>query len=158
MLVFEICCCHCYYLTMARQTELIQLSTEEQRSLKTLFSGGNDSNRKQTRARILDLLARNTPATEIASLLGCSPTTVYNVKHRYQAEGLKSALTEKPRSGKPPRITGEEKARITALACSDAPEGHARWTLRLLADKSVELGFIDSISHNQVGEILKKTS
>lgn len=126
--------------------------------MKTLFNGGRGSNRKHNRARILDLLARNTPANEIASLLGCSPTTVYNVKHRYQAEGLESALTEKSRSGKPPRITGESRARITALACSDAPSGHARWTLRLLADKSVELGFVDSISHNHVGEILKKTS
>ena len=142
---------------MARQTESIELSKEERRSLKTLFSGGKGSNRQQTRARILDLLARNTKASEIAALLGCSPTTVYNVKDRYRAEGLESALTEKPRSGKPPRITGEEKARITALACSEAPEGYARWTLRLLADKSVELGFIDSISHNEVGEILKKT-
>lgn len=143
---------------MTRQTKSIELSKEEQSSLKILFSGGNGSNRKHNRARILDLLARNTKALEIAALLGCSPTTVYNVKHRYQAEGIESALTEKPRSGKPPRITGEEKARITALACSDAPEGHARWTLRLLADKSVELGFIDSISHNQVGAILKKTN
>ncbi len=143
---------------MARQTKTIELSKEERSSLKTLFSGGSGSNRQQNRARILDLLARNTAANEIAALLGCSPTTVYNVKHRYQAEGIESALTEKPRSGKPPHITGEEKARITALACSDAPEGHARWTLRLLADKAVELGFIDSISHNHVGAILKKTS
>lgn len=125
--------------------------------MKTLFSGGSGSNRQQTRARILDLLARNTKPSDIAVLLGCSPTTVYNVKHRYQAEGLESALTEKPRSGKPPRLTGEQKARITALACSDAPEGHARWTLRLLADKSVELGLCDTLSHNHVGEILKKT-
>lgn len=142
---------------MARQTKSIQLSKEERSSLKTLFSGGNGSNRQHNRARILDLLARNTKAAEIAALLGCSPTTVYNIKHRYQTEGLESALTEKPRSGKPPRITGEEKARITALACSDAPSGHSRWTLRLLADKAVELGFINSISHNEVGEILKKT-
>jgi transposase len=143
---------------MTRLTESIQLSKEERRSLKTLFSGGNGSNRKQTRVRILDLLERNTPATEIAALLGCSPTTVYNVKHRYRAEGLESALAEKPRSGKPRRISGEACARITALACSSAPEGHARWTLRLLADKSVELGLCDSISHNHVGAILKKTT
>jgi len=143
---------------MARQTESIQLSNEERSSLKTLFSGGNGSNRMQNRARILDLLERNTPVAEIAALLGCSPTTVYNIKHRYQAEGLESALTEKPRSGKPTRITGEGRARITALACSESPAGHARWTLRLLADKAVELGFCDSISHNHVRQILKKTS
>lgn len=141
---------------MARQTEFIELSKEERSSLKILFSGGNGSNRQHNRARILDLLARNTKASEIAALLGCSPTTVYNVKHRYQAEGLESALTEKPRSGKPPRLTGEQKARITALACSDSPAGHARWTLRLLADKSVELGLCEALSHNHVGEILKK--
>ena len=126
--------------------------------MKTLFSGGSGSNRKHNRARILDLLERNKSAAEIAALLDCSSTTVYNVKQRYQREGLESALTEKPRSGKPPRISGESRARITALACSDAPEGHARWTLRLLADKAVELGFIDSISHNHVGELLKKTA
>lgn len=143
---------------MERQTKAIQLSKEERRSLKTLFSGGNGSNRQHNRARILDLLMRNTAANEIAALLGCSPTTVYNVKHRYQAEGLQAALTEKPRSGKPPRLTGESRARITALACSDAPAGHARWTLRLLADKAVELGFVDSVSHNHVREILKKTN
>jgi transposase len=142
---------------MARQTKSIQLSKEERSSLKTLFSGGNGSNRKHNRARILDLLERNKSVAEIAALIDCSPTTVYNVKHRYQREGLESALTEKPRSGKPPRISGESRARITALACSDAPAGHVRWTLRLLADKAVELGFIDSISHNHVGELLKKT-
>jgi len=143
---------------MARQTEYIQLSSEERSSLKTLFSGGSDSNRTQTRARILDLLERQTPPTQIASLLGCSPTTVYNVKGRYQAEGLASALSEKPRSGKPRQISGETRARITALACSEAPIGHARWTLRLLADKAVELGFCDSVSHNHVRLILKKTN
>lgn len=143
---------------MARKTEFIQLSKEEHSSLKTIFSGGNGSNRQHNRARMLDLLARNTKASEIAALLGCSPTTVYNVKHRYQAEGLESALTEKPRSGKPRRISGEACARITALACSEVPTGHARWTLRLLADKAVEFGFCDSISHNHVGSILKKTN
>jgi transposase len=158
MKVLETYCSHCYYSAMARQTEFIQLSSEERRSLKTLFSGGSDSNRRQTRARILDLLARNTPPTEIAALLGCSPTTVYNIKHRYQSEGLESALSERARSGKPRRISGEVCARITALACSTAPEGHARWTLRLLADKAVELGFCDSVSHNHVRSILKKTN
>lgn len=143
---------------MTRQTNPIELSKEERSSLKTLFAGGSGSNRKHNRARILDLLAQKKSATEIAALLGCSPTTVYNVKKRYQAEGLESALTEKSRSGKPPRITGESRARITALACSDAPKGHSRWTLRLLADTAVELGLIDSISHNHVRAILKKTN
>lgn len=143
---------------MTRQTNFIQLSKVELSSLKTLFSGGSGSNRKHNRARILGLLEQNKSATEIAALLGYSPTTVYNVKKRYQAEGLESALTEKSHLGKPSRITGESCARITALACSDAPKDHSRWTLRLLADTAIELGLIDSISHNHVRAILKKTN
>ena len=142
---------------MARQTEFIELSTEERRSLKTLFRSGNSSNRRQTRAQILDLLDKQTTPPQIARLLACSPTTVYNVKRRFLAEGLEEALSEKPRSGKPVSISGEARARITALACSTAPEGHARWTLRLLANKAVEFGFCDSVSHNAVKQILKKT-
>jgi len=142
---------------MARQTEFIQLSNEERRSLKTLFSGGNGSNRQHNRARILDLLSKHTPPPEIARLLGCSVMTVYHIKRRFLAEGVESALAEKPRSGKPVSISGEARARITALACSEAPTGHARWTLRLLADKAVEFGFVDSVSHNHVRQILKKT-
>lgn len=142
---------------MARQTQFIQLSTEERRSLKTLFRSGKGANRLQTRARILDLLHREVAPPEIASTLSCGIATVYNVKRRYLAEGLEAALRDKPRAGAPRRISGQTRAKITALACSAAPGGHARWTLRLLADKAVELGFCDSISHNAVKEILKKT-
>jgi len=143
---------------MARQTEFIELSEQEQSSLKTFFRSGNSSNRRQTRARILDLLAKQTTPPEIARLLGCALPTVYNVKRRFLAEGLEMALQERSRSGKPPTISGEARARITVLACSEAPEGHARWTLRLLADKSVELGFVEQISHQAVKQILKKTN
>ena len=143
---------------MARQTEFIELSEQEHSSLKTFFRSGNSSNRRQTRARILDLLSKQTPPPEIARLLGCALPTVYNVKRRFLAEGLQAALQERTRSGKPPSISGEARARITALACSQAPAGHTRWTLRLLADKSVELGFVEQISHQTVKQILKKTN
>ena len=142
---------------MARQTQFIQLSTEERRSLKNLFRSGKGVNRLQTRARILDLLHREVTPPEIASTLSCGIATVYNVKRRYLAEGLEAALRDKPRCGAPRRISGQARAKITALACSEAPEGHARWTLRLLADRAVELGFCDHLSHNAVKEILKKT-
>jgi len=143
---------------MARSTEFIELSEQEQSSLKTFFRSGSGSNRRQTRARILDLLAKQTTPPEITRLLGCALPTVYNVKRRFLAEGLEAALQERSRSGKPTTISGEARARITALACSEAPEGHARWTLRLLADKSVELGFVERISHQTVKQILKKTN
>jgi transposase len=142
---------------MARKTEFIQLTSEERRSLKTLFRSGKGNNRKLTRARILDLLDRNVPPSEVAQTLSCSLGTVYNIKRRYEHEGLDSALSDKPRSGRPVEISGAQRARITALACSQAPEGHARWTLRMLANKAIELNFVESISHSAVKEILKKT-
>jgi hypothetical protein len=67
-------------------------------------------------------------------------------------------LTDQPRSGRPLEIDGAQRAKVTALACSDPPEGYARWSLRLLAEKVVELGYVDYISHTQVGDILKKTT
>lgn len=76
----------------------------------------------------------------------------------YKAEGLAATLRDRPRSGRPPRIDGTQRARVTALACSTPPKGHARWSLRLLADKSVELGLVEAISHNHVRAVLKKTS
>jgi len=143
---------------MARKSERIQLTDVERRSLKTRFRSGNSSNRQQTRARILDLLDRNLPPPQIAATLSCAIGTVYNVKNRYLVDGFEAALTDKPRSGRPAVIDGTQRAKITALACSQAPAGHARWTLRLLADKAVELGLVEAISHNAVKEVLKKTN
>ena len=142
---------------MARKRQQLQLSKQDYRSLTNILSKGNSSAREQTRARILDLLDRQKSPRTIADVLGVSIGTVYNIQNRYTEEGLKTAVGEKPRSGKPPTMTALEKARITALACSDAPSGDARWSLRLLADKAVELGYVESISHNEVGKILKKT-
>jgi hypothetical protein len=70
---------------------------------------------------------------------------------------VEAALTEKPRPGQPPKITGDIEARLVTLACSNPPEGRARWTLRLLADTMVELGYLDSISNVAVYHALKKT-
>lgn len=143
---------------MPRNRQIIQLTEPDYRSLTNILSKGKSSARVQTRGRVLDLLHRGEHPERIAEILQVGIGTVYNLQRRYLKEGLESALTEKPRSGKPPVITGEMKARITALACSDAPEGHARWTLRLLADKAVEFGLVDAISYKTCGEILKKTN
>lgn len=141
---------------MARKALPIKLSDHDLRSLATLLRRGTTSARTQTRARVLDLLQRGQHPGRIAETLTVSSATVFNLKRRYQHEGLAAALFDKPRSGKPPAIDGAQRAKITALACSPAPPGHARWTLRLLADKAVQLGFVDRISHNAVKEILKK--
>lgn len=142
---------------MARPTQHIQLSDSEFGSLTNILSGGETRAQTQTRARILDLLHRQTHPDQIADLLRVGVATVFNVKSRYFQGGLERALYDLPRSGKPPRITPQNKAAITALACSDAPTGYARWTLRLLADKAVELQLVEAISHNEIGAILKKT-
>ena len=143
---------------MPRKAQPINISTDELRSLKTILRRGTAPARLQTRARILDLLHRRQLPAAIAATLDVSTQTVFNIKRRYLQEGLDAALQEKPRTGKPPRILGGARAKITALACSQAPAGHARWTLRLLADRAVTLGFVDSISHNAVRQILKKTN
>ena len=142
---------------MPRKRQIIHLTEQDYRSLTNILSKGKSTARVQTRGRVLDLLHRAEQPARIAEIMQVGIGTVYNLQKRYLKEGLESALTEKPRSGKPPVISGEMKARITALACSDAPTGHARWTLRLLADKAVEFGLVDSISYKTCGEILKKT-
>jgi transposase len=143
---------------MPKRRQIIGLSEIERSSLTLILSRGKTSAHEQRRARILDLLYRSEHPKRVAELLGIGIATVYNIQKRYLEEGFEAALKDKPRSGKPPVITGEQKAQITALACTDVPAGHATWTLRLLADKAVECGFIESISHMEVGRILKKTN
>lgn len=93
----------------------------------------------------------------IAEKLDTSLATVSRVRVRYAEGGLKAALNEQPRCGRPPGVSGEERAKVTALACSTPPDGFGRWSLRLLADKAVELELVEQISHTTVGDILKKT-
>jgi transposase len=143
---------------MAKKAQPVTLSSNETRSLKNILTRGTTSARILSRARILDLLHRQKQPADVAALLQVSPQTVYNVKRRYQTGGLQSALFDQPRSGRPIELDGKQRARITALACSTPPEGHSRWTLRLLADKAVELGHCPRLSHTQARKILKKTN
>lgn len=141
---------------MARTAQPIHLSDADYRSLTTILRRGTTTARTHTRARVLDHLHRGEHPSTIAHVLSVSVATVFNIKRRYLADGLDAALTDKPRTGRPIALDGVARAKITALACSAAPQGHARWTLRLLADTAVELGFVAQISHNAVNEILKK--
>lgn len=147
-----------YPSSMARPAQPVKLPNNELRSLTTIIKRGTTSARTQTRARILALLHRGEHPNEIASLLQVSLQTIFNVKRRYLSGGFDAALFDQPRSGRPIRIDGTQRAKITALACSAPPEGHARWSLRLLADKAVELQLCEAVSHNAVKEILQKTS
>ncbi|MDO9535185.1 MAG: helix-turn-helix domain-containing protein [Bacillota bacterium] len=95
---------------------------------------------------------------EIAELFNVHKQTVHTIRKEYALNGLNAAISRKKRGTPPvkPKITGEVEAKIIALSCSLPPEGRSRWTLRLLADKAVELEFIDSISHEAVSRLLKK--
>jgi len=92
--------------------------------------------------------------------LGITSRTVEHLKKRFVEDGLEVALERKPREKPPREVTfdGKFEARLIALACSDTPEGHRRWTVRLLADKAVELKFTKSVSHMTVQRVLKKTN
>jgi len=144
--------------SMARPAQPIKLPKNELHSLTTIIKRGTTAARTQTRARILDLLHRGQHPEAISSVLQVSLQTVFNVKRRYLSAGFDAALFDRARSGRPIRIDGAQRAKITALACSAPPEGHARWSLRLLADKAVELQLCEAVSHNAVKEILKKTN
>ena len=143
---------------MARTARPVTLSSNEARSLKNMLTRGTASARALGRARILDLLHRGQRPAEVATALQVSRQTVYNVQRRYTSGGLQAALFDQPRSGRPPEIDGRQRAKVTALACSTPPEGRARWTLRLLADKAVELGLCERLSHTKARTILKKTN
>ncbi len=141
---------------MARAKKL-KLTKKDQKELQKLSRNGTLKARKLNRCRILLLKAQGKSQVEIAKLSKMSQATVNAICQRYDNEGLDGALNERPRSGKPSIFSGKQKAKITALACTNAPEGHSQWSLRLLADKAVELKLVDNISHTDVGRILKKT-
>jgi transposase len=141
----------------------VRLSQEQRKKLEELTRRGTVSVRTYKRARVLLLADENSPHggkkdAEIAELADTSLSTVSRVRRRLVEEGLDVALKDKPRSGKPRTFSGRDRAAVTALASSAPPEGRARWSLRLLADKLVELQIVDSISHQTVRDILKKTN
>ncbi len=139
-----------------RRTQQIQLEEEQRKELKKLVSTGTSQARVLTRARIILLAAKGEGNQVIADAVGVSWRTVIRIKARFKEEGL-AAIREHSRPGRPPRITGDVEAKLVMLACSSPPQGRARWTLRLLADKMVELEYIDTISDVGVMKRLKKT-
>jgi transposase len=137
------------------------LNNKERNYLKKLVNTGTDKARKLTRARIL-LSSDESPHgpskkdREIIEALGVCARTVAVTRERFAQGDIEEALNEKPRSGRPREFTGRDEARLTLIACSDPPEGRNRWSVRLLADKLVELEVVDSISRESVRKYLKK--
>ena len=142
----------------------IYLSEEEQVYLKSIVQKGIHSAKEITRARVLLMLDRTGKSDHVrynrtAEYAGISVQAVYNMRDEYLANhDIEAYLTRKKRETPPvpAKVDGKVEAQIVALACSEAPEGHSRWTLRLLAKKAVSLKIVDSISHVRVQQILKK--
>lgn len=135
----------------------VQLTQNDRDYLETLVSKGKMKAWSYRRAFGLLELDRGKIYTQVAKTLGVALPTLSLWVAQYREKGLKM-LEDQPRPGRPVKIGGEQRAKITALACRKPPEGHARWHLRLLADKAVELGYCDEISHTEVANILKKTN
>lgn len=142
---------------MSKRLHTVSLTQQENEYLCSYITTGVHSARSIKRAQILLLANRNKRDPQVAEQLSMCKATVYNIRRQYCTEGLQAALNEKPRSGAPTKLDGRREARFSAIACSDPPLGRQRWTVRLLADKLVELELVDSISPMTVGTLLKKT-
>jgi len=137
---------------------IVELTAEEREQLLAIIGRGKTAARRITRARILLKADERLTDEQIAGALTIGSATVGRVRQRFVEEGLENALKERPRAAKARKLSAKQEARLIAVACSTAPEGRARWTLRLLANKVVELGFAESYSHEQVRRLLKKQS
>ena len=143
---------------------IIELSNEDRKRLTDIVTKGNSPARIILRANILLASDRNNKkhmtVAEIAENYHTTPTTVQNVRVSYAEKGLEATISRKKRTTPPvpPKVTGEVEAHIIALACGEPPEGYEKWTLRLLADKCVELNYAESLSHMTVSRVLKKTN
>ncbi len=139
------------------------LSDTERDDLKRLIAAGTSPARKLTHARIL-LKADESPEGDgwvderVADAMEVSQPTVARIRRQYFEEGLEAALNRRPPKREYHRkLDGKQEARLVALACTEPPEGQARWSLRLLADKLVELEIVEEISYQTVRRTLKKT-
>ena len=137
--------------------EHVKLTEADRDVLEALLKKGELKARAYRRALGLLELDRGKSFTEVTKLLQVSYPSVSSWAREYRERGLK-ILQDQPRPGRPSVFDGQQRAKITALACSDPPEGYAQWSLRLLADKAIELGYVEEISHTEVGKILKKTN
>ena len=139
----------------------IQLSAEEQLSLKSLVKS-KAARHKRLHAQILLGLDENGPALseiEVAEVCATSKKTVQRTRKRAVEEGLDIAIESKfSRKGAQRKLDGEKQAQLIALTCSEPPEGHAKWTMELLAEKLVELDIVETVSDTTVWRELKKTS
>lgn len=143
---------------MPAKRHLVSLTQEEREHLLEITRRGKSSARKVKRSLILCKADEGLTDQRVAEALMVGPSTVSRVRRRFVEGGLERALNDRPRPGQRRKLNGKQEAHLVAVACSSAPEGHARWTLQLLAERVVKLEFTDSICRETVRQVLKKTN
>jgi len=133
----------------------VDLSPDDRQHLEHLITRGKTAARVITRARILLKASDGAKDDQIVAALGTSRATVGRMR-RFASGGLDAVLTDKPQPGRPRALSSTQAAHLIAIACSDAPDGHDHWPLRLLGQKAVELGYVEGISPETVRQVLKK--
>lgn len=142
----------------------ITLTEEQRHALHQLISKGNAPTRKLAHARVLLKIDRNAPGPrwtdeQVAEAFETSRYTVIRIRERFVTNGLEDALSHRSHTQTRTRtLDGEQEAHLIALSCSPSPAGQARWTLRLLANRMVELGYVEQVSYETVRRTLKKTN
>src|SRR5918998_2419169 len=140
-----------------RKASIVRLTSEQRAELTDRLGREALNGRRRRHIRILLLADEGRTDEQIAAATGASRSTVERHRARFAREGLEAALTDEPRPGAPAKLDGKQEAMIVALACSDAPEGRASWTAKLLANRAVALEVVESISESTVRRVLKKT-
>jgi len=137
---------------------VVNLSADERASLQQLTRRGQASARRLARARVLLKADEGLSDAAVAAAVDIGMATVHRIRQRCVEEGLEAALAERPRQGAAPLLSGKAQAHLIAEACSTPPDNRLRWTLRLLADRVVELKLAEHCSYETVRRVLKKTS
>lgn len=133
----------------------LKLLSKDRATIKELLSKGSLKSRTLKRTLVLQELDKGHTYVHVQKIVGLTLKSIRSIANRYRERGL-DCLYDAPRPGRPIEITVEQEDQITLLACEEAPAGYSQWSLRLLADKVVELGYCDEISHSQIRGILKK--
>jgi transposase len=136
----------------------ISLTDDEREHLQVFVHRGKANARTLTRARVLLKVDEGWTDTDLVAAFDICQATVTNVCTRYTTGGLEAVLHDKVQERRRQALTGQQTAHLIAVACSPVPDGHDHWTVRLLADKAVELDFVRSISPTTIHELLKKTN
>ncbi len=142
---------------MVQEKYEVKLTSEERGHLRRMIRSGRSSAQANTRARVMLKIDEGWTAPQVAAAMEVTERTVFRIKRRFAEEGLEETLHRRNQVNRHRKVDERVEAHLIALACTTAPEGHDHWTLRLLAGKTVELGLVESLSHETVRLHLKKT-